>query len=76
MRTKVRFEQMSKNFTFVLIPTGKDALQELTRSKAGGLEKDELQIHAKKYFASSDDGKVHANVLIFPTCDPWTCEPE
>ena len=62
---------MSKNFTFVLIPTGEGSLQELKKSKAGGLEKDELQIQAKKYFASSDDSKVHADVLSpHVSCDP------
>ena len=73
-RTKSRCNKsgsnMSKNFTFVLIPTGNGECKEITRSKAGGLENDELQVHAKKYFASADDGKVHAEVQKNPAPCP------
>ena len=42
------------SFTFVLIPTGNDALQEVTKPKSGFYE-DELRKHAKAHFALSDD---------------------
>ena len=52
----------------MLIPANKkDPLQEVTKSKAGGLNDDELQKYASIYFASSDDGLVHAEVLVLLT---------
>ena len=53
------------DFTFVLIPANKkDPLQEVTKSKAGGLNDDELQKYAKEYFASSLDSQLGAEVLV------------
>lgn len=34
-----------------MIPAGEGALKEITKSKAGGLMNDELQIYAEKYFS-------------------------
>ena len=44
-------------FTFVMIPTGNDELQEVTKSKAGSPDDDELQKYAKVYYASSGDSQ-------------------
>ena len=49
----------------MLIPANnKDPLQEVTKSKAGGLNDDELQKYAKEYFASSLDSQLGAEVLV------------
>ena len=49
----------------MLIPTDKkDPLQEVTKSKAGGLDDDELQKYAKQYFASSEDSQISADVFL------------
>ena len=50
-------------FTFVLVPTGNDTLQEVTKSKAGGLDNDELQKYAKAYFGFGDDGRIEITAL-------------
>ena len=64
----------SENFTFVLIPIHADggykALQEITRSKAGGLRRDELLVYASEHFAPGAK-KANADVrlcLVPPFC--------
>ena len=57
-------ENTQNSFTFVLIPTSNDTLQEVTKSKAGGLNNDELQKYAKAYFGYHNDSHVHADGLI------------
>ena len=51
------------SFTFVLIPVGKAPLQEVTKSKKGGLNNDELQKYSKSYYASNQDSQVQKEVL-------------
>lgn len=39
-------------FKFVLIPAANDPVEEISKSKSGGLEADELRIHAESYFSA------------------------
>ena len=51
------------SFTYVKIPASEDSpIEELTASKAGGLEKDELVKQAREYFQAQSNGE-------HPSCD-------
>ena len=58
-------------FTYVKIPADASApIEELTASKAGGLEKDELVANAKQYFRDQQPASQRPdNPVLSPSCD-------
>ena len=49
----------------MLIPAGDDEITEVTRSKAGGLEQNELQKFAKKYFSFENSEEQNEVMILF-----------
>ena len=48
----------------MLVPAGEGEITEVTRSKAGGIEQNELQKFIKEYFAIIDSGAGQSEVII------------